>query len=250
MGLTLEGKRILVTGASSGVGRAISLRLAAAGASVGVTGRDEGRLRETVDRAPAGSGAIVAFSADLDSDEEVRALAAWSERTLGAPEILVHCAGTIALGPVEEASVEALDRQYGTNLRAPYLLTRLLLDGLKKRAGQIVFVNSTAGLVAGAESSAYAASKHGLRALADSLRQEVNEDGVRVLSVFLGRTATPMQEAVHAHESRPYRPERLIQAGDVGELVASILALPRTVEVTDVRLRPAMKPLPSRTEGK
>lgn len=240
--LRLEGRRALVTGASGGVGRAIGLRLAAAGASVALTGRDKERLDAAVAEAGADGGAVAAFSADLDSDERLRDLAAWAERTLGPPDVLVHCAGVIEFGTVEETTAEQLDRLYRTNLRAPFLLTRMLLPGLRKRSGEIVFVNSTAGLESGAESFAYAATKHGLKALADSLRAEANEDGVRVLSIYLGRTATRMQEAVHAHEGRFYRPERLVQPEEIGELVVAVLSLPRTAEVTDVRIRPAMKP--------
>ena len=88
----------------------------------------------------------------------------------------------------------------------------------------------------------YAAMKHALRALADTLREEVNRDGVRVLSVFLGRTATPMQAAVHRVESRVYEPEPLLQPADVAAVVISALSLPRTAEVTDIHIRPLRKP--------
>ena len=78
--------------------------------------------------------------------------------------------------------------------------------------------------------------------MGDSLRDEVNEDGVRVLSVFPGRTATPRQERIHAGEGREYRPERLLQPADVASVVVCALELPRTAEVTDISLRPFLKP--------
>ena len=87
----------------------------------------------------------------------------------------------------------------------------------------------------------YAATKHALRALADALREEVNERGVRVLSVFLGRTASRMQQAVHQHEKRPYNPGRLLQPSDVASMVLAALRLPRTAEVTDLHIRPMLK---------
>ena len=108
----------------------------------------------------------------------------------------VHGAGVIARGPVEHAKVEELDCQYDVNLRAPFVLTRRFLPALKKARGQIVFVNSTAGRAAAPDAALYAASKHALRGFADSLRQEINPDGVRVLSMFPGRTATPMQQSL------------------------------------------------------
>lgn len=80
-----------------------------------------------------------------------------------------------------------------------------------------MFINSSVGIVARGGIGPYAATKHALKAIADSLRDEVNKDGIRVLSIFLGRTATPMQEEVHRLEGKPYRPERLLQPEDVAE---------------------------------
>jgi NADP-dependent 3-hydroxy acid dehydrogenase YdfG len=157
-------------------------------------------------------------------------------------DVLVHAAGAITLGPVEEAPVADFDRQYATNVRAAYVLTQGLLPRLKTSHGQVVFVNSSAGLTGRRGSSQYAATKHALHALADSLRDEVNDDGVRVLSVFLGRTATPMQMAVHQAENRRFDPDPLIQAEDVGRIVSEVLRLPRSVEVTEMTLRPMEKP--------
>ena len=77
--------------------------------------------------------------------------------------------------------------------------------------------------------------------MADSFRDEVNERGVRVLSVFVGRTASRMQAAVHEHEGRPYRPERLLQPDDVASMIVAALQLPRTAEVTDLHIRPMLK---------
>ena len=96
-------------------------------------------------------------------------------------------------------------------------------------------------LVASAPNVLYAATKHGLKAIADGLRDEVNADGVRVISVYPGRTATAMQQFVHDCEGREYRPELLMRAEEVGEVVLSALSLPRSGEVTDVSVRPMAK---------
>jgi short-subunit dehydrogenase len=109
------------------------------------------------------------------------------------------------------------------------------------RKGQIVFLNSTAGLRARANASQYAATKHALKAVADSLREEVNPAGVRVLSLFLGRTATPMQASVFAAERREYNPGILMQPEDVAEVVVNALALSRRAEITEITMRPAIK---------
>ena len=135
-----------------------------------------------------------------------------------------------------------LDMQYRTNVRAPYLLTQALLPLLRRRQGQVVFINSSVGLAARAQVGPYAATKHALKALADSFREEVNTSGLRVLSVYLGRTASPMQAMIHAMEGKPYYPEYLIQASDVAAVVLNALCLPRTAEVTDISIRPMHKP--------
>jgi NADP-dependent 3-hydroxy acid dehydrogenase YdfG len=142
---------------------------------------------------------------------------------------------------MHDARLEDFDRQYRVNVRAPYLLTQLLLPRIISSRGQIVFVNSSAGLHARKGVGQYAATKHALRGIADSLREEVNEHGVRVLSVFLGRTASRMQANVYGREGRPYRPELLLQPDDVASVIVHALELPRTAEVTDIHLRPLLK---------
>ena len=87
----------------------------------------------------------------------------------------------------------------------------------------------------------YDSTKHALKALADSLRGEINRHGVRVLSVYLGRTASEMQERIHRMEGKPYRPELLLQPNDVASIVVNVLSLPRTAEVTDISIRPMIK---------
>jgi NAD(P)-dependent dehydrogenase (short-subunit alcohol dehydrogenase family) len=131
--------------------------------------------------------------------------------------------------------------QLATNLVGPYSLLRELLPLIVEAKGQVVFINSTQGLRAAANVGQYAATKHALKALADSLRDEVNPHGVRVMSIFLGRTATEMQRAIFAAEGRAYRPECLVQPIDVGELIVFLLKLPRTCEITDLIMRPMQK---------
>lgn len=104
-----------------------------------------------------------------------------------------------------------------------------------------MFINSSQALRATAGLGQYAATKHAMKAVADSLRDEVNADGVRVTSIFLGRTASERQRAVFATERRTYPPERLIQRADVAQVVLSLLRLPRTAEVTDIVMRPMQK---------
>lgn len=235
-----NGQVAVVTGASSGVGKAIAKALASEGASLALVGRDLGALENA---APGGPGTIRCYEADLTDDADLARFTTQVVADFGRVDILIHSAGVFSMGLVESASLESFDLQYRCNVRAPFALTQSLLTSLVDHKGQIVFINSTAGLNAGAGVSQYAATKHALKALADSLRQEINSKGVRVLSVFLGRTATPMQESIRKQEGKPYDPTCFVQPADVAASVLHTLGLPRNAEIIDLTLRP-MKPLP------
>jgi NADP-dependent 3-hydroxy acid dehydrogenase YdfG len=238
---TLTNQVALVTGAGSGIGKAIALALAAQGAEVWLVGRTLRKLEMVAESASGSTAGVHCAQADLTRDVDVVELAARLRQDGGRVDVLVHCAGYIALGRLDAAAIEDLDRHYRINVRAPYLLTQALLPMIRPHRGQIVFVNSSAGLVAGANVGQYAATKFALRAIAESLRQEVNADGIRVLSVYPGRTASPMQAAVHAAEGKAYTPDRLMQPEDVASVVVDALKLPRSAEVTDIHVRPLVK---------
>lgn len=172
----------------------------------------------------------------------MKRLAEDAAREFGRVDLLVHAAGIMEHGPVEDLPIELLDAHYRSNIRLPYRVTQSLLPLLRKGPGQIVFVNSS--IVFGgprADVSRYAAFQHAVRAFADTLRQEVNADGIRVLSVYPGRTATTRQARLFAKEGKPYRPEQLLQPEDIATMVTCALGLPRTAEVTDISLRPMLK---------
>jgi NADP-dependent 3-hydroxy acid dehydrogenase YdfG len=236
-GKSFAGRMAVVTAASSGIGRAIAEELAAHGASLCLLGRRPEALGDVAPDLSEGARKLI-YQVDLSAAEQIESFAAGLARDGGQADMLVHSAGVISLGALESASIADLDWQMNINLRAPYLLTRVLLPALKSSRGQIVFINSSAGLRAVPGSGQYSATKHALKAVADSLRAEVDGQ-VRVLSVFTGTTATPMQASLHAAKGRAYHPDRLIQPKDVASLVVHALSLPRRIEVTSLSMRPA-----------
>jgi NADP-dependent 3-hydroxy acid dehydrogenase YdfG len=240
--ISLSGRLAIVSGASSGIGRACALALAAAGADLLLLGRDVGRLPAAAAAAQAlpGAGAAAYLAADLTADGVAAAVAERAAR-LGDAAILVHAAGIYERAMLAEAAIEAFDRQYGANVRAPYRLTQALLPQLVRRQGDIVFINSTQGIAAAPEIGQFAATQHAMKAVADALRGEINDAGVRVLTLHAGRTATPRQASIFSGEGRIYRPELLMQPEDVAAMVAATIALPRTAEVTSVVMRPLRK---------
>jgi NADP-dependent 3-hydroxy acid dehydrogenase YdfG len=238
----LHKKVAVVTGASSGVGRSIALALAEQGADVALLGRRMSLLRAVAGKCRQSGSKAVCYKVDLLRETAVPKLKAQITKDFGGVDILIHSAGAIARSNVDAASLADLDWQYQCNLRAPFALTQAFLPTLKRRRGQVVFLNSTVGLVGGAALSQYSATKHALKALADSLREEVNPHGVRVLSVFLGRTATPMQAKLQKWEGKAYQPAQLIQPEQVAAVIIGALTLGPEAEITDVRIRPAIKP--------
>jgi NADP-dependent 3-hydroxy acid dehydrogenase YdfG len=238
------GRVSVVTGASSGIGRAVALRLVSEGATVMAIGRDETRLAAVAKEAD-GPGTLIAERLDLTDDAARETFAAALTASHGQLDHLLHSAGGYVHAPIAESSLDDFDTQYGVNVRAPFALTRSLLPALRaagrRHGADVVVVNSSQGVRAGGGTSQYAATKHAMRAVADSLRDEVNAEGIRVCSIFLGRTATPMQAAIYAREGRFYRPELLVQPDDVADVAVGILALGRTAEVTEIHLRPAKK---------
>lgn len=237
----LKGARALVTGASSGIGKAVALALASRGADVAVVGRSRKRVAETAAAVEELGSRAFEHSVDLTEDAEVERLVDDVRANLHGLDVLVHSAGAIHHSRLDSGEVADFDKQFRANLRAPYVLTKALLPSLIESEGQIVFINSSQGLRASAGNAQFAATQHGLKALADSLRDEVNQYGIRVLSVYPGRTATPRIEAIFAKEGQHYRPELLMQPEDVAAMILHALSLPRTAEVTDLSMRPMKK---------
>lgn len=203
----------LVTGGSSGIGECLVDRLRGRGDEVLAPGRSD------LDLADAGSIATWVADAGLERLDS-----------------LVHCAGFVELGPVSVFERGAWEATLAVNLLAPAQLTAALLPALRAASGSVVFVNSGAGINANPQWSAYAASKFGLRALADSLRAE--EPEIRVTSVFPGRTATRMQAEVHRQEGRDYDPSVWIRPDTVVDQIVSVLDLGPDAQVPEIVIRP------------
>ncbi|MEO3749747.1 SDR family oxidoreductase [Streptomyces sp. B6B3] len=223
----------VITGAGSGIGTAVAERLAERGDELWLWARDAGRAGQLRERFP-GARTLVG---DLDEPERL----SWALGHQSPPDrvdSLLHIAGVVELGGVGELTPKVWQATLAANLVAPAELTRLLLPQLRAARGHVVFVNSGAGLHASPRWGAYAASKHGLRALADALRGEETRNGLRVTTVFPGRTDTPMQEKVHRQEGREYDPERWMTAESVATTVLTALDLPRSAEITDLSVRP------------
>ncbi|GAA3052526.1 SDR family oxidoreductase [Kitasatospora albolonga] len=223
----------LITGAGSGIGEAVAERLSARGEQLWLLARDAKRAAQLRERF-AGARTLVG-----DLSDPAKLSWAFGHQELPVElDSLLHVAGVVQLGEIGDLPVKAWQEQLNVNLVAPAELTRLLLPSVRLARGHVVFVNSGAGLRADATWGGYAASKFGLRALADSLRLEEQPHGVRVTTVYPGRTATPMQVKVHQQEGKEYDPTRWIAPESVATAIVTAIDLPRDAALTEITVRP------------
>lgn len=240
---SLKNQVAVITGAGSGIGKSIALALAKQGVVLCLLGRNLSSLEAVAHIAKQSTSRVNCYKVDLSDDQEIADFQRSVSAELNAINILVHSAGIISMGPLESLPVKDFDLQFQINVRGPYLLTQILLPLLKSGQGQVIFINSRAVFLdARPGLGQYTATKQALKALADSFRQEVNPEGIRVISIYPGRTASPMQQKVVKTEGKIYRPELLVQPDDVAATIVNVLCLPITAEITDITIRPMVEP--------
>lgn len=210
----LTGKVALVTGAASGIGRAIALRLAAEGASVAVTDLDEAAARAVAREA---SGVVFALRLDVTDAGTIHAAVAEAERALGAIDVLVNNAGWDKVEPFVQSSVATWDRLIAINLKGPLLCTRAVLDGMIARGrGSIVSIASDAGRVGSSGEAVYSAAKAGVIGFSKTLAREVARHGINVNVVCPGPTDTPLLAGIAG--DNPKLVQALARAVPLGRL--------------------------------
>jgi gluconate 5-dehydrogenase len=205
MTLRHDGRVALVTGASSGIGRAIAHAFAAAGAAVVVTARRADVLEGVAQAIGNEGGRARAVAADLASRADIARLADEAAKPYGAPSILVNCAGINIRKPMLELGADDIDLTLAVNLVAPLLLAQRLAPAMiAARFGRIVNVTSQQETRAFNLSGVYGASKGGLAALTRSMAEAWSKDGVTANAIAPGLVATPMTSAVLADPQRAH----------------------------------------------
>lgn len=198
---SLSGKRALVTGASSGIGRGIALRLAADGASVAVAGRDESRTNETVSAIERAGGRAVAAIGDVSDVAQARAVVDGSNDLLGGLDIVVSNAGIDSpdVRDVHEWEVGEFDRILATNLRGPFLIAKFAIPHLLEAGGgSIVHISSVCAVTVWSGACAYDVSKAGLNMLSNHIAVEYGTRGIRSNTLMPATINTELHEALVA----------------------------------------------------
>ena len=249
MGERLDGTVALVTGASSGIGEATAEALAQHGASVAIAARRVDRLQDLAGRIREAGGTALVLESDVGDERQAREAVQRTVSELGRLDTLINNAGVMLLGPVVDAPVEEWEQMVQVNLLGLLYTAHAALPHLLKAAEQeprrvadLVNISSVAGRQARKGSGVYNATKHGVGAFSEALRQEVTRRHVRVSLVEPGATSTEL-----ASHNRPEIRERMgqrfagierLEAADIAETIAFIVTRPRRMAVNEVLVRP------------
>lgn len=239
----------LVTGASSGIGEATAVSLAAAGAAVAIAARRKDRLETLATRIEAAGSQCLVLEVDVTDEGQVRDMVEQTVREFGRLDTLVNNAGVMLLGPVQDAPTEEWRRMVQLNLLGLFYSTRAALPHLLNAAerdprhvADVVNVSSVAGRVARLGNAVYAATKFGVVAFSESLRQEVTERHVRVTIIEPGATVTEL--AMHLRpeilevQAQTFGHVEMLKAEDVARAVHFAVTNPRRVALNEILVRP------------
>jgi NADP-dependent 3-hydroxy acid dehydrogenase YdfG len=234
--LPLQGRRVLVTGASRGIGAAVARRLAASGARVALLARSVETLRALAEQL---GGGAVALACDVrDIATLTRTLHQLPSLLDGAPEIVVNNAGAFFIAPVQDTSVGSFDATLAVNLTAPFAVVHALLPAMRAAgSGHIVNIGSIADRATFPGNSAYAASKFGLRALHEVLRAELRGSGIRTSLVSPGPVDTELWNPVDPDRTPGFTPRaQMLDADAVADAVHYVITARPDLNVDELRV--------------
>ena len=229
----LAGKTAVVTGASSGIGRATARLLMECGVRVAFVGRSEERLRAAADGLPSDLWAPI--TCDVRSDESVRSMTAAAERELGPVDILVNSAGVFKVAALTDLDNDAWRELWETNVNGTLFPTRAVLPGMLERgSGYIVVVSSVAAHRGYAHMTGYGATKHAVTGFARALTTEVRRSGVRVVNLIVGPVNTPIWDGL----TPPLPREEMLTPDEVAAAILNTISVSPNQVLEDVLLLP------------
>jgi NADP-dependent 3-hydroxy acid dehydrogenase YdfG len=241
----LDGKVAAITGASSGIGEATAVALAAEGTAVALGARRKARLDSLVERIESDGGRALAVEADIADEKQARRFVTTAAEELGGLDILINNAGVMLLGPMEGADTEEWRRMVDVNVLGLLYCTHAALPLMREQGGgHIVNVSSVAGRQANLGSAVYNLTKFGVTGFSEALRQEALHSNVRVTVVEPGIVDTELQGhnkneyVIQAIEKMREETGQVLTADDIARAIAYVVAQPQHVNVNEVLMRP------------
>ena len=223
----------IITGASTGIGKYIAIELAKHAFEVILIARDKKKLSEVKKIIEENRNDCLVVPADISNPASVKNIISKINNPDNV-EIIVNNAGIGVFDRIQDMSLEDWDMQINTNLRGSFLITQLFVPFLiKKKSGKILFMNSVAGLSPFPFSSAYVASKYGLRGFSSSLREELREYNIKVISVHPGAVDTPLWDKTESNFPR----DEMMSAKDVSNMAVSAILAPNNVVCEEIVIR-------------
>ncbi len=227
---------VVITGASKGIGAALARRFTTEGVQVALLARTPAPLQAFASELGASARA---YPCDVTDAAAVRAVSSRIASDFGgAPDVVINNAGMFQLAPVDAMSEADFSTILQTNLVAPFLVARAFLPGMRaRRSGTIVTVGSIADRAVFPENGAYAASKHGLRALHEAMRMELRGSGVRATLVSPGPVDTPLWDPVNPDQRAGFTPRTsMLTPDDVADAIWFAISRPASVNIDELRL--------------
>ena len=245
MSENIKGKVIVVTGASSGLGEAAAKRLCTEGAMVVLGARRLDRIQSLADALTRAGGKALAVETDVVKSEQVKKLVEQAVRTYGRIDVMINNAGLMALSPLEKLRIEEWDRMIDVNLKGVLYGIAAALPYMKEqKSGHFINVSSVAGHKVRPSSAVYGATKWGVRALSEGLRQEVKPYNIRTTVISPGAVATELPNSVTepdiAENVRKIY-EKAIPAEAFAQAVAYAMSQPDEVDVNEILFRPTQQ---------
>jgi NADP-dependent 3-hydroxy acid dehydrogenase YdfG len=241
----LDGKVALVTGASSGIGEATAIALAAEGAKVAITGRRADRLDAVSTRIAKDGGVALPIVGDVREEGEANSMVRQTKEHFGRLDILVNNAGLMLLGPIENADTEDWRRMMDTNVLGLMYATHASLPIMRdQKSGHIVNISSVAGRTARMGSGAYNASKWAVGAFSESLRQEVSRQyHIRVTIIEPGAVSTELRDHITNQAAKKAQAEwaetiTQMEPEDIAAAILYAVTQPERVNVNEILIRP------------